>query len=107
MRELIRSEFENLRLEMVSSIRSELPDIKSKTSDLDGQVRLLKQNSSCSTGQPSSSPLVTDGIIVELNDRQIRASNLIIHGLPESPNISPDLARGKDLEGVSSILNQI
>ena len=107
MKELIRSKFDSIRQDIVTSIRSELVDIRSITNDLDTRVRQLEQISSCPPALSSSSPAVTEEIIGELNDRQLRAKNLIIHGLPETPNTSPGLPSRIDREGVTSILSQI
>ena len=104
---LLREEFGNFRQEIVSTIREELADLKSNVSDLDKRVRLLEQNAASGTGQLSLGPLATDEIMAELKDRQARAGNLIIHGLPESPSFSPDISRSEDLVAVKSILNQI
>ena len=82
MRELIRDELVKFRQEMVSSIRSELADLKAMTSDLDERVRQLEQNSSCVNVQQSSGPIEMDGIMAEMHDRHARAKNLIIRGFP-------------------------
>ena len=107
VREIIRDEFTIFREEMISSIRSELADLKSKTSDLDGRVRQLEQDFTGSSGLQSTGPLEMDKLMAEMNDWQARAKNIIVHGLPESPNSLPDLSRSHDLEGVRSILGQI
>ena len=46
-------------------------------------------------------------IIAEVNDRQVRAAKLIIHGLPESESTAPDQSKKHDAEGVSEILASI
>ena len=107
VREEIREEMRNFRDEIVSSIRTELADIKTKMSDLDIRVCQLELNSSGSATQPLSSPMEMDAIMAEMKDRQVRAKNLIIHGLPESSNSSLDLARSRDLDGVKFILDKI
>lgn len=104
---LIEKQFNECRLEMVASIRSELGKIRATVGDLSNRVRIFEENSLTSCDRSASYPGRAEEVIAEINDRQFRAGNLIIHGLSELPNATPDLARGHDFDSVRSILNQL
>ena len=106
--EVVREELNKFRHEMIVGIRSELAEVRSAVGDLSVRVCQLEANATSPIDILPSGPLVTDVVVAEISERHLRARNVIVHGLTESSNTSPDdLAKKEDIEGVKCILNQI
>lgn len=109
--EFLRVEFATLRQEMASKFKTEFTEIRSGLDALSECVRMLEGIGSSTSGQipsPSGSPPQdTKDVIGEIMDRQARASNLILFGLPEPENPSAEISRAADAEEALTIVRRI
>ena len=101
---LIDSKLSVFQDEILSGIRADLAIMKSDITSLSERVKALEDRPAISSDQI---PKSTDDFIEELKDREIRSKNLIIFGLPEPHESSPELNKSVDLTAVRGILTEI
>ena len=59
------------------------------------------------TKQPAAQLVVVNASVNELKDRERRKKNIIVYGIPESPNSAQATKKTEDEESVKQILNVI
>ena len=105
IRSTIKEELALFRDEMRTVMRMELADMRAEISSLSERVKDLEDRPSISSEQ-NSSPSAQD-ILEELHDREVRSRNVIIFGIPEPQEPSPELSRVADVNGARAILGEI
>ena len=98
---------ENFRQDIMSCIRSELADLRGTVGELSERVRLLEERPFTGKDHQHPGPGAVGEVIREMNDRQFRASNILVFGVHESSNNSQDQSSDQDVNVVGPILNEI
>ena len=80
--------------------------MKSDIASFSERVKALEDMPSISA-VAQQTPMSTDDVVEELNDREYRSRNLIIFGLPEPQESSPELNKSIDLTAVRGVLTEI
>ena len=104
IRGIIKEEFALFREEFLAVIRTDLSDMRAEISSLSERVKVLEERSPITSAQ-TSAPSAQD-ILEQLHDREVRAKNIIIFGLPEPQEPTSELAREADAAGAWAILGE-
>lgn len=111
LKEFLSVQFATLRHERVSEFKTEITQIRTGLDALPERVRVLEANGTSTLGQIStpsgSQPPDTEDVIGEVMERQTRASNLILFGMPEPENSSAEIPSAADAEKALSIVRGI
>lgn len=93
------------REDILKRIKEDLGVMRSDIESLSDRVKAIEEKPAISAVQlPAPS---TDDVIEEWNDRELRSKNIIIFGMPEPREASPELIRSADLDAARGVLNEI
>lgn len=105
IRDLIRKELSSFQSNIITELKMEVSNLNITIANLNQRITALEnKDSSPATNDPSTS---TNVILSELNDRQERARNIIIHGLGEGTTGSEEDGHRSDLTRAMDILEKI
>ena len=103
--DLIDSRLAAFKEDILSCIRAELGVLRSDINSLSERVLALEENPVITAAQLPA-PTVDD-IIVEMKERELRSKNVIIFGIPEPRESSPEISRSAEVNAARGVLAEI
>ena len=92
---------DELKLEVTNSIKSEISEISDKAGPSEDRVQEIATKS---TEEALKEPIILNSVVKEIEDRERRKNNIILHGLSESKEENNGKRKEDDINRCNSIL---